>query len=387
MKKTQMTRTQASTQDTLYFSIELSAATWLLAFRDGKTDKVRHRSVQARDLDGLRNEILLAKARMGLAPNAPVSSCFEAGRDGFWLHRWLCKQAVDSQVLDPSSIQVDRRMRRPKTDKLDAKALVAALIRWKRGETEACRMVRVPTPEHEDARRDARERDRLVHEETAHRARMGALLALHGVSIEKMDRVELSKVHTVLDEPLPAFALAELKREQLRLQLVQKQRQEIEKSRRERLRAATKDPSHASPMLQKVLTLMTLCGVGEISAWQLVHEFLFRDFKNRRQVGSAAGLVNAPYDTGASDRDQGITKAGNARTRSLMVELSWMWLRYQPQSDLAKWFQANFGHGKRTRRVGIVALARRLLVALWRYLEAGIIPQGARLREAEQAAA
>lgn len=379
---TQMTRKEVSTQGTLYFAIEMSEAKWLLAFRDGMTQKVRHRSIKARDLDGLRDEITMAKAKLGLAKSSQVESVYEAGRDGFWLHRWLCERGIGSHVLDPSSLQVDRRFRRVKTDKLDAKALVAALIRWMRGETDACRMVRVLTSEQEDARRDARERDRLLHEETGHRARIRSLLALHGVSIEKLDGIKLDQVRTVVGQPLPERIRLELEREKARLQLVQEQRKQLEKARLALLRAAAEAPEDAHPLLQKVLSLMAICGVGEVSAWHLVFEFFFRDFKNRRQVGSAAGLTNAPYDTGNTDRDQGITKAGNARIRSLMVELSWMWLRYQPHSELATWFHSKFGKGKRTRRVGIVALARRLLVALWQYLEKGIVPKGAKMRAA-----
>jgi transposase len=375
--KTQTTRQEASTRQTLFCAIEMSGSKWLLAFRDGVTDKIRHRSVNARDIEALAVEMRLAKQHLRLGPKASVRSCYEAGRDGYWLHRWLLAQKVENLVLDPASIQVDRRMRRAKTDRLDASALVAALIRLSRGETEACRAVRVPSVDQEDARRDSRERERLQHEEAGHRSRISALVALHGVADCDPYDEHLEELHSPVGESLPPALLAELKREQERLELVHQQKRDLERRRRSQLRA----PSALNQaLLSKVLALMGLAGVGEISAWQLVHEFFFRTFKNRRQVGSAAGLVNAPYASGAGERDQGITKAGNARVRTLMVELAWMWLRFQPESALAQWFHKRFGQGKRTRRVGIVARARRLLIALWRYVEMGVVPDGAHTR-------
>ena len=380
---TQTTRREASMRPTLFVAIEMSATKWLLASRDGRSDAVRHAQLAARDVEGVFREVAAAKRKFGLRSDAPVRCCYEAGRDGFWLHRLLVDRGIENLVLDPTSLQVDRRMRRTKTDRLDASMLVAALIRLARGETEACRAVRVPTREIEDARRDSRERDRLKHEEIAHRSRIGALLALEGVVLEdNVETVVFSSLPTPHGKPLPPHLLLELGREQIRLRLVREQRRELEKARRREVKAYLAQEGPANPLVAKVVTLMGLVGVGEISAWQLVHEFLFRDFENRRQVGSAAGMVNAPYSSGAGERDQGITKAGNRRVRALIVELAWMWLRLQPSSALTTWFHAHFGQGKRTRRVGIVALGRRLLVALWRYLEQGVIPEGARLKGA-----
>jgi transposase len=368
---------------TLFFAIELGGSNWRLTFRDGRSDTIRRRCIDAGSLAGLAKELDLAKAKLGLPATARVLGCYEAGRDGFWIHRALAAREIEVLVLDPASLQIDRRFRRPKNDRLDGEALVAALIRWSRGDTQACRVVQVPTSEQEDARRDSRERDRLRDEEARHRSRMSALLALHGVVCSSgLDSANLATLHTPDDSLLPSRLLTELEREQQRLQLVCSQRDDLERVRQQTLKQALKDPTVVAknPLLGQVIALMQLVGIGPVSSWQLAQEFFFRKFNNRREVGNAAGMVNAPFDSGNSERDQGITKAGNGRVRSLMVELAWMWLRFQPHSALSKWFQERFAYGKRTRRVGIVALARRLLIALWRYVEKGTVPTGAMLR-------
>lgn len=387
----QTTRCEATTvphTPTLFLSIELSGKSWLMASRDGQAETVRHKTIGVADLPALLREVRDAKSKFGLPPDARVLSCYEAGRDGFWLHRFLLENGIENLVLDASSLQVDRRMRRAKTDRLDASSLVAALIRFHRGETEACRPVFVPSPEAEDARRGSRERDRMKHEENGHRCRIAALLALVGVVLDSLaEHAAFTKMRTPDGNALPPNLVLELEREQTRLRLVCEQRRELEKSQRLAIKAAVRGQSQqdgeqrpANPLVLKVVSLMDLVGIGQRSAWKLAHEFFFKEFANRRQVGSAAGMVNAPYASGGEERDQGITKAGNRRVRGLMIELAWAWLRLQPESALTLWFHRRFGQGKRTRKVGIVALGRRLLIALWRYLEQGVVPDGARLK-------
>jgi transposase len=316
-----------------------------------------------------------AKKRCGLHGAVPVLSCYEAGRDGFWLHRWLLEQGIDNVVVDSSSIEVNRRARRAKSDALDAAKLYEMLIRHRAGEKRLWRVVRVPSRQQEDERRMHRELERLKRERTAHVNRMRSLAVLHNVRIQHVGGRGWGERLQQLKDQLPAALWAEIERESVREQLVWQQIQMLEKSRQEQVAQMRSGP---------LVALLKLRGIGLNSAWLLTRElFGWRRFANRRQLAGCAGLNPSPYDSGDVQREQGISKAGNRRVRALLVEIAWYWLRYQPHSALSAWFTRRFAAGgKRMRRIGIVALARRLLIGLWRYLEYGVIPEGAQLKSA-----
>jgi transposase len=356
----------------LYMAFELSEKNWKLALGDGVRSPSRY-TVAAGDTAMLLEWVVKAKARCGLAPEARVHSCYEAGRDGFWLHRWLVAQGIDNIVVDSSSIEVNRRARRAKTDRLDADKLLSMLIRYHADEPRVWSVVRVPTAEEEDARRAHRELGRLGHERTAHINRIRALLVLNNVRVKYVGGRLWQRWWTGHAQELAPRVRAEIERESERLLLVKKQMDMIEAAQRHAL-AAGSEP--------QVARLAQLRGIGMSSGWVLAKElFGWRCFRNRREVAGCLGLTPSPYESGESETEQGISKAGNRRVRTLLVELAWSWLRYQPQSELSQWFNRRFaGGGKRMRRIGIVALARRLAIALWRYLEDGLIPGGAQLK-------
>lgn len=361
----------------LYMAMELSHKKWKLGFSNGKKNRIR--TIDARDWPALLAEIELAKSKLSCAIDCKILSCYEAGRDGFWIHRALIAEGIENQVLDSASIEVSRRKKQVKTDRVDVVALLRLLIRYIGGEKQALRVIRIPTVAEEDDRRLNRERERLLKERGAHRARMKSLLVTHGIVLEKLTEVPRLLVKAkaaVIGYVLPPDLKSELEREYQRYELVNSQVRELERLQIERAE------SQDIPAMQKIQHLRGLKGVGWQSSWILTMEFFnWREFKNSKQVGACAGLTPTPYDSGDKTREQGISKAGNKRIRQLMVELAWLWLRYQPDSDLSLWFERRFGSGgKRMRRIGIVALARKLLVALWRYLEHGVIPQGAVLK-------
>ena len=304
-----------------------------------------------------------------------MHSCYEAGRDGWWLHRWLIEHGVDSIVVDAASIEVNRRARRAKTDRLDGDKLLAMLLRHHAGE-RVWSVLHEPTPEDEDARRTHRELARLMHERTAHTNRISSLLVLHNLRprlvIGGRDWAGWWQAHGT---QVPQQLRAELERESTRLALVKQQIKALEAARHEALEDG-KQPL--------VAQLAQLRAIGTKGAWVLVKElFGWRRFANRRELAGCLGLAPTPYDSGGSQVEQGISKAGNKRARALLVELSWGWLRLQPDSELTQWFNRRFAAGgKRMRRIGIVALARRLAIALWRYLQHGEIPAGATLKPA-----
>lgn len=366
---------------TLYLAMELSNREWKLAFGDGRQE--RQVTIPARDQARLRQAIAQAKAKLGLPADAPIYSCYEAGRDGFWIHRLLEKIGVVNLVVDSASIEVNRRQRRAKTDRLDAQKLLTMLLRYRLyGEKALWSVVRVPSEADEARRRHHRNEERLKKERQQHLVRMKSLLVLNGVNVPRLPK-DWRAVRDWDGRPLPAEVLRELEQEQARLDIVVSQLKELEEARAQRLRTARKE--EAAPAAERwALKLAELNGVGEDTAWKLAHEFFgWREFQNRRQVGSAAGLTGSPYSSGDSQREQGISKAGNARVRHLMTELAWRWLRFQSGSELARWYERRFGAGtKRMRRVGIVALARKLLVALWRYGAQGVIPQGVLIKAA-----
>jgi len=304
-----------------------------------------------------------------------IVSCYEAGRDGFWLDRWLKGHGVDNRIVDPVSLEVPRRGRRVKTDKVDTVGLLRVSLRLERGETELTRVVRVPDPAVEDARRRTRERERLVRERTAHRNRVRGLLATQGVTEIKpgtrgwLDR--LDGMRSGDGRTLGPVLMAEIRREADRLALIERQITEVEAESRA---ALDEDTALAAGARR----LKRLKGIGEIFAGGLMHEAFWRDFDNRRQVGASFGLVPWPWESGDVHRDRPISKVGNRRGRTLAIECAWMWVFHQPASTLSRWWRERYaGGGKRLRKIGIVAVARKLMIALWRYLTEGVVPEGA----------
>lgn len=359
----------------LYMAIELSNTNWKLGFTIGFGQAPRLRSLRARDLKGVEAEIKLAKKRFGLPESTAVLSCYEAGRDGFYLHRYLVKQGVTNLVVDSASIEVNRRKRRAKTDHLDVGKLLTMLMRYQQGEKKVWSIVRVPSLEVEDRRQLHRELTVLKSERTHHINRIKGLLASQGITIS-IRKDFLSRLDTIRlwdGSKLPDGLQTLLKREYERILLDEQHIRQLERVRNEALRTS-KDPA-----IEQVRQLMQLKGIGINSAWLYVMEFFsWRNFRNRREVGCLAGLTPTPYQSGGSNHEQGISKAGNRPIRAMAIEVAWAWLRFQPDSQLSLWYQRRFGGGsKRLRKIGIVALARKLLIALWRYLETGIPPEGA----------
>ena len=369
---------QYTTERSLYLAFELSAAKWKLGFSTGLGQHPRRRTVDAGELLTLQQEIEMAKRRFGLAADVPVRSCYEAGRDGFWLHRYLLEQKVENLVVDSSSIQVDRRAKRAKTDRIDVEKLLNMLIRYHSGEEKVWRVVQVPSVEAEDMRHLHRQLRSLKVDRTRCICRIKSLLATQGVNVPiHVDFLETLTAARMWDgAALPPGLRARVAREYASLRYVEQQVKELETERDELIETS----KHAS--IEKVRQLMSLRGIGPNSAWLFVMEFFgWRQFRNRREVGGLSGLTPTPYQSGEESREQGISKAGNRPVRAMAIEIAWCWLRYQPDSELSLWFYEKFGHGgKRMRKVGIVALARKLLVALWRYLETGEIPAGAQLK-------
>jgi transposase len=344
-------------------------------------EKMSRYRIDGGDLAGL--SVILARARAKaeqLGKPVRILSCYEAGLDGHWLHRWLAANGVVNYTIDASSIEVSRRARRAKTDRIDLALLMRAFLAYLRGEPRVCSMVRVPTPEEEDCKRRTRERERLVQERTAHTNRIKGLL--HGQGIRDAMPLKpgfltgLDQVRTGDGRPLSPHLKDELRREHERLILVHKQIKALEAQNLAAHRAPAKGSTE-----EKVVQLAQLRGIGPIIAQPLVNEAFYRDFQNRRQVGSCFGLTDTPYNSGGSKRQQGISKAGNHRARTAAIELAWLWVKHQPDSALSHWFRARVGDAKgRIRKIAIVALARKLMVALWRYLETGLIPTGAVMR-------
>ena len=447
----------------LFMAFELSEKTWKLGFTTGPGQKPRERGVAARNQARVLQEVAQAKQRFGLPESAPVVSCYEAGREGFWLHRFLQAQGITNHVVDSSSIEVNRRKRRAKSDGLDVRKLLSMLLRFHQGEREVWRVVHVPSVEAEDQRHLHRDLESLKQERASTTARIKGLRSSQGLRLttlnklpEQLDalrlwdgaplpsglRPRLLRVyahHQFLSEQIAALEaedqrhlhrdLESLKQERasttarikgllssqgLRLTTLNKLPEQLDALRlwdgasipsglRHRLlrvyahhqflseqiaaveaeRRALLETAHETS-LEKIRQLMQLKGIGINGAWLLVMEFFgWRDFKNRREVGGLAGVTPTPYQSGEGAREQGITKSGNRHVRWMTTELAWSWLRYQPESALSCWFRERFGSGgKRLRRIGIVAVARKLLIALWRFLKSGVLPAGAVLKEA-----
>jgi transposase len=382
MTKLDRTDAPAATEyATVHLVFELSKARWKLGVMLPGSEKMSCYTIAGGDLAALTARLAAArtKAARGGKP-VRIVSCYEAGFDGHWLHRWLTDQGVINHEIDPASIQVNRRARRAKTDRIDLEHLMRTLLAYLRGEPRVCSVVHVPTVEDEDRKRRNRERDYLIDERTAHTNRIKGLLHAQGVrDVMPMkpgfiDRLE--SLRTGDGRPLPQKLKEEIVREHARLCLLNRQLQAIEGDSRAELRAAQEGSGEA-----KTVMLARLKGIGMVGGQGLVNEVFYRSFDNRRQVGSYVGLTGTPYNSGASEHDQGISKAGNSRARELAIEIAWLWLRHQPGSELSRWFRERVRDLKgRPRRVAIVAVARKLMVALWRYLETGLVPTGAVLR-------
>jgi transposase len=366
-----------TSRSVIHVAIELSTTSWLIAYRLPEIDKIKLNRVAAGDSEALltliRNLREKTVARTGV--EAIVASCFEAGRDGFWLHRLLTAHGVVSHVVEPTSILVTRSARRAKTDRLDAQGLLRVLAASFAGDRDVCRMVRTPTVSEEDGKRPHREREYLIQERVRIENRIAALLVTQGVPKRPSLRswaADLEAVRTGDGRPLPPLLKAELNRLHRRLLMTLDMIREVEVER-ERAMATEK-----SPAKETVKVLCKLRGIGDNFAAVLANEVFYRIFGNRRQIAAYLGLAPTPFQSGGMDRDRRINRAGNARARKTMVQLAWLWLRYQPDSALAQWFRERVGELQgRTRRIAIIAMARKLLIAIWRFVSSGIIPEGA----------
>lgn len=365
-------------QPHLYIAFELSQAKWLLGFTIGFGQKPRLRTITARDLSALQHEIQLAKQRFDLADDVQVVSCYEAGRDGFWLHRYLLSIGVANLVVDSASIEVNRRAKQSKTDRLDLGKLLTMLMRYHAGEKKVWSVVHVPSPTVEDNRHLHRELADLKAQRTQHSNRIKAYLANQGICMTVRGDFpkRLKQKRLWNGDPLPAGLQARLLREYQRFQLAQEQIKALETERKEAIR------NSSQPEVEQVRQLLRLRGIGDNSAWLFVMEFFaWRAFRNRREVGALAGLTPFPHQSGEDARELGISKVGNRHIRAMAIEIAWIWLRFQPDSELSRWYQRRFEKSsKRLHKIGIVALARKLLIELWRYLETGKIPPGAVLK-------
>lgn len=360
---------------TAYVGIELSKSSWVVSVFEPRCANPRTHRFLGGDAAGLL--ALLDRLR---GCGVRVVSCYEAGRDGFWLQRYLAAHGIECVVLDPASLPVDRRARRAKSDRLDADGLGRAVMALDGGDRRACRAVVVPPPAVEDARQVHREREALVHERVRLVNRIKALLATQGVSgFEPLaeGKAALAALRCGDGTALPAALHDRLRREHDRLALVVAQIAEVE-AIRDAIAAA---PPPADPQAGQIVRLAKLKAVGRQTATVLAREVFWRTFDNRRQLGSYLGMTPTPWRSGAMVREQGISKAGNPRARTVAIELAWMWLRWQPDSALSKWFRDRVGATRgRARCVAIVALARKLVIALWRYLNTGLVPDGAVLK-------
>jgi transposase len=366
-----------TTEQTIYAALELSSNSWLLAIQVAGRDKPSLHPIKGGNAEGLMAKLDAARDRVakGTGQRPQVVLCYKAGYDGFWLARLLDGRGIECLVIEPASLQVNRRARRVKTDRIDVESILHALIAWCRGERHVCSLVVIPSVEEEDLRRSHRERDRLVRERTAHINRIKGLLFGQGIRGINVKRYYQSLVPAELvtgdGRSLPGRLGREITREIERLALVQTQLVAIERER-------DSAPTPCGATERKRRDLLRLNGIGPALSAILAREVYYRRFANRRQVASYIGLAPSPYDSGEGRRSQGISKAGNRLARYVLIQAAWLWLRHQPNSALTQWFhQRTEGQSKRVRCIMIVALARKLAIALWRYVEHGLIPQGA----------
>jgi transposase len=375
----------------IFVSLELSRSKWVLtSLSPGNGEKMSQYSLAAGDIGGLlaRFADLKRRAKERTGSDYPIITIHEAGLDGFWVHRVLQNEGIESYVVDAASIATSRRRRRAKTDKIDGEALLRALLAFKRGEPRVCAMVVAPSPEEEDRRRLCRERQTLLDERIVHTNRIKGLLFAQGISdyapLRRDRRKRLEGLRTGDGRPLPAHLKTQISRELDRLELLIDQIRSVEAEQEALLATESKaaSPEKAGPEAEPhnaVAMLLAVKGIGDHSAAILWSEGLSRQFSNRRQVAAYAGLAATPWRSGAVMHEQGLSKAGNPRLRTLMVQLAWLWLRHQPQSALARWFRAR---GERGRKGSVVALARKLLVALWKYVTHGVVIEGAAMKPA-----
>jgi transposase len=369
----------------IFVSLELSRSTWLItSVSPGAGEKLSKPGLASGDVSGLLSRFadLKAKALARTGRTFGIICIQEAGLDGFWIHRMLQSEGVESFVVDPASIATSRRRRRAKTDKIDGEALIRALLAFKRGEPRVCAMVRPPTPVEEDRRRVSRERRTLVAERVEHVNRIKGLLFAQGIfdyePVRRDRRRRLEELTTGDGRALPDYLKQQIVRELDRLELLMAQIKAVEAAR-DALLAPADEAGKTSPAAH----LVRLKGIGEEFASVLWSEGLYRTFDNRRQLGAYAGLAPTPWKSGSIDHEQGVSKAGNPRLRTTMIQVSWLWLRHQPQSALSLWFEQRVQQNRgRVRKVTIVALARKLLVALWKYVTTGLVPEGACLKAA-----
>ena len=367
---------------TIFVAIELSQRSWLVTIHAPDRDRMSRHKLAGGDHIGLLALIgkvrMRAEQKLGAAP--AVVSCYEEGYDGFWLHRCLTAAGITNFVFDPASIAVDQRARRTKTDRIDGELAIRTLMAHWRGEPRVVRSVHVPSAEQEDARRQTRERQRLITEQTAHTNRMKALLRLIGMPVGNPRRrdwlIWLERQRDWQGQPVPPQLMAELKHEHARLMLLRDQIEVLSEAA-----AGVELSAAAAQMTQRCALLRRLKGVGPVFAATLTNEVFYKDFRNRREVAGYIGLAPSPWRSGGTDREQGISKSGNPRARHKAIELAWLWLLHQPDSALSQWFRARTaGASGRIKRITIVALARQLIVALWRYLTTGLVPKHAVLK-------
>ena len=368
---------------TILVSFELSQSSWVLTIRLPGNEKMSRHSVKAGDTGRVSELLAQQRAKAQRVADGPVRivTIYEAGLDGFWLHRWLCAREIESHVVDAASIAAPRRKRRAKSDGIDGEVLVRTLAAWCRGEPRVCSMVVPPTPEEEDRRRIGRERARLVEERTALTNRINGLLVNQGITgyrpLKRDSRARLTELRTGDGRVLASRLHTEIVRMLDRLDLLMRQIKQVEAERDALLAKEAQDAT--SP----IALLLQLRGIGPEFAVSLGLECFWRTFGNRRQIGAFFGLAPTPWRSGSLQREQGIGKAGRPRLRELMIEAAWLWLRYQPDSALSQWFRAKVGDAKgRIKRIAIVALARKLLVALWRFVTQGVVPERAIVKAA-----
>jgi transposase len=369
----------------IFVSLELSRSNWLItSLSPGKGEKMSKHSVTAGDVAGLMKLFaeFRRKAEARTGESYPIITIQEAGLDGFWLHRVLQQNGIESHVVDPASIAMPRRRRRAKTDRLDGETLLRALLAYKRGEPRVCAMVVAPSPEEEDRRRICRERQSLIAERITHVNRIKGLLFAQGISgyepLRRDRRSRLETLRTGDGRELPAHLKAQVGREFDRIELLLEQIEAVEAAR-DALLAAARKPASEQAAPDAVTMLLALKGMGANFAAVLWSEAFYRQFSNRRQVAAYAGLAATPWQSGGIRHEQGVSKAGNPRLRTTMIQLAWLWIRHQPQSALTRWFKERSPQG---RKRAIVALARKLLVALWKYVTQGVVIEGAVMKPA-----
>jgi len=377
---------------TIYAALEMSKKSWVVAVQTPASSKLSRYTVKGGDSEELVRLLCCIREQARSEVDGPIEvvTCYEAGRDGYWLHRVLCANGIANQVMDAASLPVNQKQKRAKTDKIDVKTILRTLKAWHRGDPQACSMVQVPTPEQEDERRTMREYGRLKTEKSEHLSRIHSLTNLHGVwsfkPLRRDWRDQLESLWTADGRPFPPRLKGEIARECERLHQVQEMiktivREDWARRRTAKETARDKQPAQKTALEERaelIDYLTMLRGIGEITASFLVGEVFYKRFYNRKEVAGYVGLTPQPYKSGNMDADQGLDKAGNPRARWILIELAWNWLFYQPDSALSRWFRERVGDARgRQRRIKITAMARKLLVALWRYVTQGVVPEDA----------